>query len=149
GITFHVADPDRVADPRPARGDERGVRARFVFGDGWYVGLAPVPNEKVNVGIVVPTKRLNAGVGPVVAGVLRSIPEQAGRWLSVPQTDKPQVRGQLEHHTSRAAGPGWLLVGDAIEFIDPLTGEGLHRALSTAELAADAISANLSGDRGA
>ena len=32
--------------------------------------------------------------------------------------------------------PGWLLVGDAAGFLDPFTGEGLHRALVSAELAA-------------
>ena len=31
---------------------------------------------------------------------------------------------------------GWLLVGDAAGFLDPFTGEGLHRALVSAELAA-------------
>ena len=37
---------------------------------------------------------------------------------------------------TRRAGPGWLLVGDAAGFLDPFTGEGLHRALVSAELAA-------------
>jgi flavin-dependent dehydrogenase len=36
-----------------------------------------------------------------------------------------------------------LLVGDAAGFLDPFTGEGLHRALVSAELAARAI---LAGD---
>ena len=40
---------------------------------------------------------------------------------------------------TRRAGPGWLLVGDAAGFLDPFTGEGLHRALVSAELAAAAI----------
>jgi flavin-dependent dehydrogenase len=46
---------------------------------------------------------------------------------------------------TRRAGPGWLLVGDAAGFLDPFTGEGLHRALASAELAAAAIVAD---DRG-
>jgi flavin-dependent dehydrogenase len=37
------------------------------------------------------------------------------------------------------SGPGWLLVGDAAGFFDPLTGEGLFRALKGAHLAADAV----------
>jgi flavin-dependent dehydrogenase len=39
----------------------------------------------------------------------------------------------------RSPGVGWLLVGDAAGFLDPFTGEGLHRALVSAELAARAI----------
>jgi flavin-dependent dehydrogenase len=37
------------------------------------------------------------------------------------------------------AGPGWLLVGDAAGFLDPFTGEGLHRAIVSAEFATDVI----------
>ena len=40
---------------------------------------------------------------------------------------------------ARAAGPGWLLIGDAAGFVDPFTGEGIHRALRSARAAADAI----------
>ena len=42
---------------------------------------------------------------------------------------------------TRRAGPGWLLVGDAAGFLDPFTGEGLHRAVVSTELAAAAIEA--------
>jgi flavin-dependent dehydrogenase len=42
-----------------------------------------------------------------------------------------------------------VLVGDAIEFVDPLTGEGLHRALVTADLASEAIHRSLGGDSNA
>ncbi len=38
------------------------------------------------------------------------------------------------------------MIGDAIEFIDPLTGEGLHRAFVSAELAAESIAKSLRGD---
>ena len=41
-----------------------------------------------------------------------------------------------------ANGHGWLLVGDAAGFLDPFTGEGLHRALVSAELAAAALGVN-------
>ncbi len=35
-------------------------------------------------------------------------------------------------------GPGWALVGDAGYYKDPITGQGLHDALRSAELAAQA-----------
>jgi flavin-dependent dehydrogenase len=49
----------------------------------------------------------------------------------------------------RRAGPSWLLVGDAAGFLDPFTGEGLHRAIVSAELASEAIDAVLAGRPGA
>ena len=50
---------------------------------------------------------------------------------------------------SARSADGWLLVGDAAGFLDPFTGEGLHRALRSAELAASAIDRHLAGDTGA
>jgi menaquinone-9 beta-reductase len=64
----------------------------------------------------------------------------AGNGLpSAEPTDEMQAHLPLAHRVSRAAGPGFVLVGDAAGFIDPLSGEGLHRALVSAELAERAI----------
>ncbi|MGH2417522.1 MAG: NAD(P)/FAD-dependent oxidoreductase, partial [Candidatus Limnocylindria bacterium] len=51
------------------------------------------------------------------------------------------IRGAapIGHRVAQVAGPGWLLVGDAAGFVDPFTGEGIHRALRSARAAADAI----------
>ena len=59
-------------------------------------------------------------------------------------------RGRARSAAGSRGGPGpdWLLVGDAAGFLDPFTGEGLHRALVSARLAADAIDAHLRGDAG-
>jgi flavin-dependent dehydrogenase len=50
---------------------------------------------------------------------------------------------------ARRAGANWLLVGDAAGFLDPFTGEGLHRALRSAEIAVEAIGRHLDGVPGA
>ena len=47
-----------------------------------------------------------------------------------------------------ACGAGWVVVGDAAGFLDPFTGEGLHRALVSARLAAAAIDGHLRGRDG-
>jgi flavin-dependent dehydrogenase len=51
------------------------------------------------------------------------------------------IRGAspIGHRVSRAAGPGWMLIGDAAGFIDPFTGEGIYRALRSARAAAEAL----------
>ncbi len=51
GITFHRRDPAAAPPTEPMEG-------RFVFGRDWYVGIAPVPADRVNVGMVVPPKWL-------------------------------------------------------------------------------------------
>jgi flavin-dependent dehydrogenase len=132
GITFHELVPAAV-DVDPAT----PMDGEFLLGSGWYVGVAPVPRGRVNVGIVVPASFLTNGLDEVVQ-------RTRGSMLSA-VLDRPTVADEvvvtlpLRHRVSAAAGPGFLLVGDAAGFVDPLTGEGLHRALVSSELAADAI----------
>lgn len=140
GITFHLSDRGALPPGQP-------MTARFFFDSGWYVGIAPVPGERVNVGIVVPTVRLREGLETIAENVVHEVARPSDAWRSSERGDRIQVAGRLEHHVSHVAGAGWLLVGDAAGFIDPLTGEGIHRALVTAQLAARAIDRWLSGDR--
>ena len=138
GITFHRADPSSAAAGEPMDG-------RFVFGDGWYVGVAPVPAGRVNIGVVVPALR-NRRPADVAASIIASLPGAPEPWMAAPTTDRVVAAGRLEHHARRVSGRGWLLVGDAIGFLDPLTGEGLLRAFASAEFAAEAIDRTLRGD---
>jgi flavin-dependent dehydrogenase len=47
------------------------------------------------------------------------------------------------------AGAAWLSVGDAASTVDPLSGQGLHRALTDGIAAGRASLALLAGDHGA
>jgi flavin-dependent dehydrogenase len=143
GITFHRLDPDAAPETEPMEG-------RFIFGPNWYVGVAPVPGRRVNIGMVVPFQYMaDRRPTDISERLLALLPSPRERWMSAPTTDRVTFAGRLEHHVTRTSGPGYLLVGDAIEFIDPLTGEGLHRAFVSAELGAEAITGWLRGDPGA
>jgi flavin-dependent dehydrogenase len=140
GLTFHVRDP-RPETPRDAR---------MVVLDGAYCGLAPVPGGRVNVGIVLTGRRwlgllARQGATATARHVLGSIPPTDGEpdWATAEACERPAGAAPLGHRVFRRAGRGWLLVGDAAGFLDPFTGEGLHRALVSAELAASAIDARL------
>lgn len=143
GLTFHVADP-RPAVPRDAR---------MITFDGGYVGLAPVPGGRVNVGIVLGDRWLGRlrreGAEAVVATVLGAIPpapDDPIDWANAERCDPIEGAAPLGVRVTRRSGPGWLLVGDAAGFLDPFTGEGLHRALVSARLAAAAVERALRGD---
>jgi len=137
GLTFHVADPagDGLHD------------ARMVVLDGAYCGLAPVPGRRLNVGIVLWGRdRLQtlASRGAVSTGaeILAEALGHAARSGSDPvpaAIDAIAGASPLGHRVDRRAGRGWALVGDAAGFLDPFTGEGVHRALVSARLAAEAI----------
>ena len=55
----------------------------------------------------------------------------------------PSAIGPFASHARRAWAPGAVLVGDAADFFDPFTGEGVYAALRGGEIAADAIAAAL------
>jgi flavin-dependent dehydrogenase len=142
-LTFHVADPepDAVRD------------ARMVVFDGGYVGLAPVPGGRVNVGIVLADRRWRArlraeGAETVARTVLTAIPaadDDPVPWPDARITDSIEGAAPVGTRVGRRAGRDWLLVGDAAGFLDPFTGEGLHRALRSAALAGHAIERAVDG----
>ncbi len=146
-LTFHVADPDPGA-----------VRdARMIVFEGGYVGLAPVPGGRVNVGIVLASRswraRLRAdGAAAVARAVMAAIPaadDDPVPWAEPRICDTIEGAVPVGARVARRSGADWLLVGDAAGFLDPFTGEGLHRALRSAELAVEFVDRSLGGDRDA
>jgi len=139
GLTYHVTDA--VAEPHDAR---------MVIIDDGYVGLAPVPRGRLNVGIVLGRRWRSSLRSDGARAVSERIERDLGLTLGAvaPQrTDNLAGAAPLAVSVAHRAGPGWLVVGDAAGFLDPFTGEGLHRAVVSAELAADAIDALLRGAR--
>lgn len=123
--------------------------ARMVLLDGAYCGLAPIPGEQGNVGIVLSGRRwrrslASNGAAAVGVGVLGLVPD-AIAWRSAPFVTPIAGASPVAHRVARRTGPGWLLAGDAAGFLDPFTGEGLHRALVSARLAAETVDAHLRG----
>ncbi|HTU45744.1 MAG TPA: tryptophan 7-halogenase [Bryobacteraceae bacterium] len=58
------------------------------------------------------------------------------------------VRPAPSFRLDRAAGPAWLAVGDAASAYDPISSQGIHKALSDALRAADAVADSVHSDRG-
>jgi menaquinone-9 beta-reductase len=147
GLSYHLPDD---------RGDGRHDARMRVVRDG-YVGIAPVPGGRVNVGIVLgPTWRADLardGAARTAAAIVAAIPaatDDPATWRHASACEPIAGTSPLGGRVTRRAGPGWLLVGDAAGFLDPFTGEGLHRALVSTELATPAIRGLLRGEaRGA
>jgi menaquinone-9 beta-reductase len=148
GLTWHVVDP------RPQPGTP--IDARLVVVRDAYVGLAPVPGARLNIGIVLGrswhASLARDGAAVTVRRVLDLVSladDDSVAWADATPCDRIAGASPLGVRVTRRAGSGWFLVGDAAGFLDPFTGEGLHRALVSAELAARAIPAALSGRPGA
>jgi ABC-type nitrate/sulfonate/bicarbonate transport system ATPase subunit/flavin-dependent dehydrogenase len=80
------------------------------------------------------------------AEAVASSPPLAQRMAGARPLDALQREGNYSYAMERLAGDGWLLVGDAARFVDPLFSSGLSVAAESARAAAAAIAGALSRD---
>ena len=106
-----------------------------------YVGIAPVDAGLVNVAVVIPASRA-ASIRGDPAGFtdawLARRPHLAPRLARATRVGGVVATGPFNVRARRAWAPGALLVGDAADFFDPFTGEGIYAALRGGEMAATA-----------
>ena len=110
----------------------------MLVGPRGYVGVAPLDDHGlVSVGLVgaMPRGRLGASAAALEAG-LSEYPELQQRLRRGRLAGPVLGIGPLATRVHTCAGPGYRLVGDAAGFFDPFTGEGIFRALRSAELMA-------------
>jgi geranylgeranyl reductase family protein len=115
-------------------------------GRGYYVGLAPLAGGRLNVGMALPLDGDRRPAAARFEAAIASLPAVADRLAGSRSLEPIRGVAPIGHRVDRAAGPGWMLVGDAAGFIDPFTGEGIYRALRSARAAAEALD---DGDLGA
>lgn len=104
-----------------------------------YLGLADVGGGVTNVALVVPARQAR-GVGAARAefldGWIGRHRALAQRFTAARRIEVVRATGPFAARARRAWAPGSALVGDAVEFFDPFTGEGIYAALRGAELLA-------------
>ena len=104
-----------------------------------YVGLAQVDAGLTNVAVVVPAAGARDAAGGASAFIAKWIarrPHLAERFAAADAVGTALGTGPFAWRTRRAWAPGVALVGDAADFFDPFTGEGVYSALRGAELLA-------------
>ena len=109
----------------------------------WYI---PQHDDTISVGVVAPFDYLFKGRGSheqiyneeveACPAVKQRVSMAAARPAISPPRTIPIAHRQV-------AGDGWVLIGDAFGFLDPLYSSGVLLALKSGELAADAIAEGL------
>ena len=124
----------------------------------WYI---PLPYDRVSVGVVGSIKYLlqdrrsngaQLDAEAIFQAELEKCPALKWRIENAKQLFPVKTTKDFSYRARQIAGNGWVLVGDAFGFLDPVYSTGLFLALKSGEMAADAIngafeSGDLSGER--
>lgn len=114
--------------------------------DGITLGLAPVRRSGGlwNATVVASSARWGRAMARDAAAFVRDLlDERLGEDSRRRIVGGPWASGPFDWPVRRAWAPGVALVGDAAGYFDPFTGQGIHQALRSAEIAADAVDATL------
>lgn len=106
----------------------------------WYI---PLENDITSVGIVADPDYLLKGRGQDLAKIFQEEIDKCEsvrrRVASGTRVDKIYSILDYSYRSKQNAGNGFILIGDAYGFLDPIYSSGVLLALKMAELAADAI----------
>jgi geranylgeranyl reductase family protein len=111
-----------------------------------YSILNPVGDGRVNLSLVVPSAegvRQKADLTGYFDRAVAALPFLRDRFAGGQRVSPVRALGPLAYRVTPPRHDGVLLVGDALGFLDPFTGEGIFAALRSAELAAEVADAAL------
>lgn len=106
---------------------------------GGFVGIADVGGGLTTVALVVPSRRAKEFAGGREAFLERWLaerPQLSARFSGATRVSPVVATGPFASRARRAWSPGVALVGDAADFFDPFTGEGIYAALRGGEMLA-------------
>lgn len=106
----------------------------------WYI---PLPNDIVSIGCTASMSYMfgkDSGTAEeVFQRELQRCPAMQKRLTEANRSTDYFTTKDFSYYAGKAAGHGWLLVGDAFGFIDPVYSSGVFLALKGGQFAADAI----------
>lgn len=138
-------------DKRPVGPDENRIWICMPKNGAW-IWIIPFSDGLTSVGIVAETPFFDryAGEGVTDEAMLRTIlaedPNAADRLKDMELLWAPRTLQGYSASVSRMHGPGFVLVGNATEFLDPVFSSGVTLALESANRAAKLVARELDGE---
>lgn len=133
---------------RDAGRDEGATLVLQVAGKHGWFWYIPLHNDVVSVGVVAAydylfQNRSEQSNEAIYFAEVAACPGLQPRLEGAKRVGPFRAAKEYSYRSRQAAGNGWVLVGDAFGFLDPLYSSGVLLALKSGQLAADAISEGL------
>jgi flavin-dependent dehydrogenase len=134
----------RGAQTRP--GEDAGNISIYSFEHGW-MWMIPLPSGVMSVGAVCRPDYLKQRRGSAREFLFQTLQRNSALWQRMQQAEligeEVRVTGNYSYESTRMGAPGWVLIGDAFAFLDPVFSSGVYLAMSGAERAAQVVDAAL------
>jgi flavin-dependent dehydrogenase len=123
-------------------GEDAGNISIYRFAHGW-MWMIPLPHGVMSVGAVCRPDYLKQRHGRTTGFLMETLQANPALWARLEGAtlidDEVRVTGNYSYDSSRMGGPGWVLVGDAFAFLDPVFSSGVYLAMSGAEQAVEVV----------
>ena len=122
-------------------GEDAGNISIYRFDHGW-MWMIPLPNGVMSVGAVCRPEYLKQRKGRTTEFLIDTLKQNPGLWQRVENAQligEVRVTGNYSYDSKQMGGLGWILVGDAFAFLDPVFSSGVYLAMSGAEQAAAVV----------
>lgn len=127
-------------------GEDAGNISMYRFEHGW-MWMIPLPEGVMSVGAVCRPDYLKQRKGRTVEFLLDTLKLNPALWRRLEHAeligDQVRVAGNYAYDSAQMGGPGWVLIGDAFAFLDPVFSSGVYLAMTGAEHAAQVVDAAL------
>jgi flavin-dependent dehydrogenase len=137
----------RGAEPRG--GEDAGNISIYRFQYGW-MWMIPLPDGVMSIGAVCRPEYLKRRKGRTTEFLLETLHQNPGLKARMQRAEligEVRVTGNYSYDSTQMGGPGWVLVGDAFAFLDPVFSSGVYLAMSGAEQAVEVVDAALRDPR--
>ncbi len=124
----------------PALDDERSYITLHLISDGW-IWCIPLRDGSTSIGVVLKQNGVRQGIThqEQFEQALQRCPSLWNRLSNVAPLDEYRTAADYSYRPATRYGPGWVKIGDAGGFLDPIFSSGVHLAINSAQLASQAV----------
>jgi flavin-dependent dehydrogenase len=129
-------------------GKEQGNISIYWFDHGW-IWMIPLGDDVMSIGAVCYPEYLRKRIGSLdefLLSTLESLEETRSRIINAELIMPVQATGNYSYLSDRMLGPGYLMIGDAFAFVDPVFSSGVYLAMNSAERGVSLAEAALKGE---